>query len=273
METHTVRGGGGIELAVREAGAGQPVLLVHGLSQSAACWREQFDSGLTDEFRLVAMDCRGHGESEKPRETGAYGDSALWAADVRAVMDTLDLDDVVLVGWSYGGLVVLDYLERHGTDRVAGLALVGAVSGIGTEAATDVLGEDYLALLSGFGSTDAEESVAALRAFVDLCTYDDLSPSDRYFVLGYNVVVPPHVRDGLRDRTVTHDDELESLDVPALLVHGADDAVVLPEASRRHADRLDDAERVTYPETGHSPFLEAPERFNDDLRAFVARTQ
>ena len=268
MESHTVHGGNGVDLRVRTAGAGRPLLFVHGLSQSALCWREQFDSDLTDEYRLVAVDCRGHGESAKPRD--GYDDSALWAADVRAVVEALGLDDLVLVGWSYGGLVVLDYLERYGTDRVAGLTLVGAVSGIGTEAATEVLGEEYLDLLPGFVSTDAEESVAALREFVDLCTHDELPPADRYFVLGYNVVVPPYVREGLRGRTVTHDAELDSLDVPALLVHGAEDAVVLPEASRRHEARLDDVEHVTYPATGHSPFLEAPERFNDDLRSFAA---
>ncbi|MFC6838108.1 alpha/beta fold hydrolase [Halomarina ordinaria] len=268
MATHTVQGGGDVRLRVEDVGEGRPLLLVHGYSQSRLAWRKQFESTLAEDFRLVAPDLRGHGESDKPRD--AYDDAALWAADLRAVVEELGLDDVVLVGWSYGGLVVLDYLESFGTDRVAGLTLVGAISSIGTERATEVLAPEYLELLPGFVSTDVEESTATMREFVDLCVHGDLSPAERYFMLGYNVVVPPYVRDGLRNRTVTHREELAELDVPALLVHGAADRVILPEASRRHADLLDDAERSSYPETGHSPFWEAPERFNDELRAFAA---
>lgn len=267
MDTHTVRGGGDVALNVVEVGSGHPVVFVHGLSQSALCWRPQFESDLTDECRLVAMDCRGHGDSEKPRD--AYDDTELWAADVRAVIDALALEDVVLVGWSYGGLVVLDYVAAYGTDRLAGLGLVGAISSIGTEAATDRLGAAYLDLLPGFVSTDAEESVETMRAFVDLCVHGDLPPADRYYMLGYNVVVPPYVREGLRDRTVTHDAELEALDVPVLVTHGAEDAVVDPAAAQRHVDIVDDAELSLYPETGHAPFWEKPERFNRELRAFV----
>lgn len=269
MRTRTVDGAGGVTLRVQEAGSGPPILLVHGISQSRLCWRKQFESDLTDDFRLVAMDLRGHGESEKPHD--AYTDSTVWARDVQAVITELDLDDVVLVGWSYGGLVVLDYIEEFGTERLAGLHLVCAVSAIGTESAGAVTGSEYADLVSGFVVSDAEESVETMRQFVDLCVYGELSPEDRYFMLGYNVVVPPRVRDNLRSRTLDHNPELAALDVPALLTHGTEDAVVLPQGSRNHADRIDDAELSTYPETGHSPFWEQPDRFNRELRAFAER--
>ena len=267
--THTVQGGGDVALRVAEAGSGRPVVLVHGLSQSRMCWRKQFESDLTDDLRLVAPDCRGHGGSDKPRD--AYDDSALWAEDLRSVVEALDLDDLVLVGWSYGGLAVLDYVEAFGTDRIAGLCLVGGVAAIGTEAATTLLGPEYVELVPGFVSTDAEESVETMRRFVDLCVHDDLPLEERYYMLGYNVVVPPHVRDSLRSRTVTHWDALSRLDEPALFVHGTEDAVMRPEASREYADLVDDADLSTYPETGHSPFWEAPERFNRELREFARR--
>ncbi|MFC6766594.1 alpha/beta fold hydrolase [Natrinema soli] len=266
MVSHAVYSGD-LALHVEAVGSGQPVLLVHGYSQSRLCWRKQFRSGLTDDLRLVAMDNRGHGDSDKPRD--AYEGSELWAEDVRSVIAALDLEDVVLVGWSYGGLVVLDYVEAFGTDDVAGINLVGAVSSIGTETATERLGSKYIDLVSGFVSTDAEESVETMRQFVELCVYGDLSPEDRSYMLGYNVVVPPHVRDSLRDRTVSHETELAALDVPVLLTHGEEDAVVLPEASRQYAELIDDAERSVYPETGHSPFWERPERFNRELREFA----
>lgn len=267
MESHTILGGGDVSLRVDETGSGRPVLLIHGYSQSRLCWRKQTRSDLTEDLRLVAMDNRGHGESDKPRD--AYGDSGRWADDVRSVITALDLTDVVLVGWSYAGLVVLDYVEKYGTEDVAGINFVGAVSAIGTDAATDLLGPEYVDLVPGFVSTDAEESVRTMEAFVDLCVEDDLPPEEFYFVLGYNVAVPPYVRDGLRARTVTHGEELAALDVPVLLSHGEADAVVKPQASRNHADVVDDAETSFYPETGHAPFWERPDRFNRELRAFA----
>jgi pimeloyl-ACP methyl ester carboxylesterase len=267
METHTIDGSGDVSLAVSTAGSGQPVVLVHGYSQSRHCWRPQFESDLTDDLRLIAMDNRGHGESDKPRD--AYDDSDLWAGDLDALLTEFGLDDVVLVGWSYGGLVVLDYIEAFGTDRVAGLNFVGGVSEIGTETGTARLGEGYIDLLDGFVATDAEESVRAMEDFVDLCVYEELSPADRYYMLGYNVAVPPHVREDLRDRTLTHDDELAELDVPVLVTHGEEDAVMVPECAHEYVELIDSATLSMYPETGHTPFWERPERFNRELREFA----
>lgn len=82
------------------------------------------------------------------------------------------------------------------------------------------------------------------------------------------MVAPPYVRDGLRSRTVTHDDELSAIDVPVSLTHGEEDAVVTPQAAR-NADALDDAETSSYPDTGHTPFLERPDRFTRALREFA----
>ena len=91
MKQHTVVGGDGIELNVEETGNpdGQPILFIHGYTQSRLSWTKQIESDLADDFRLVAMDDRGHGESEKPED--AYDDSELWAEDVQGTIETLDL--------------------------------------------------------------------------------------------------------------------------------------------------------------------------------------
>lgn len=269
MEYHDVTGGGGVALRAAATGApgGRPILFVHGYTQSHLAWDRQLRSELADDYRLVAFDNRGHGASGKP--DGAYDDPALWADDVKGVVEGLGLDDPVLVGWSYGGLILSDYLATHGTDGVAGLVFVGAISKLGTEDALAVIGEDFLELIDGFESTDAEGSVDALATFVDRCVQGELSPRERYRLLGYNAVVPPRVRTALHSRTITHDDDLRNADVPALLVHGEADGIVLPAAAEEHADLLPDAELSWYPEVGHSPFFEANERFNRELRAFV----
>jgi len=271
MQSHTVTGGGGIDLHVDETGPedGRPILLIHGYTQSRLSWDRQMHSDLADEHRLVAMDDRGHGDSGKPRD--AYDDPELWAEDVQSVIETLDLDRPVLVGWSYGGLIISDYLSVYGTEHVAGLNFVGAISKLGTEDANAVIGEDFTELVPGFESTDAEESVATLDTFVGRCVHGDLDPRDRYYLLGFNAAVPPYVRTGLHSRTVTHDEDLRSIDVPTLLTHGEADTIVLPEAAEEHADLIDTAEVSRYPDVGHSPFWEAPDRFNRELREFLER--
>lgn len=270
MESHTVTGGDGIDLRVDETGPadGRPILFIHGYTQSRLSWDRQMRSDLAGEFRLVAMDDRGHGDSGKPRD--AYDDSALWAEDVQSVIETLELDDPVLVGWSYGGLIVSDYLSEYGTDHVSGLNFVGAISKLGTDDAMAVIGEEFTELVPGFESTDAEESVETLDTFVGRCVHGELDPRERHYLLGFNVRVPSYVRTGLHSRTVTHDGDLRAIDVPTLLTHGEEDTIVLPAAAEEHADLIDTAETSWYPDVGHSPFREAPERFNRELRDFVA---
>ena len=271
MQSRTVAGGGGIDLRVDETGRadGRPILFIHGYTQSRLSWDRQMHSDLGEAFRLVAIDDRGHGDSGKPRD--AYDDPELWAEDVQSVIETLDLDRPVLVGWSYGGLIISDYLSVYGTEHVAGLNFVGAISKLGTEDANAVIGEDFTELVPGFESTDAEESVATLDTFVGRCVHGDLDPRDRYYLLGFNAAVPPYVRTGLHSRTVTHDEDLRAIDVPTLLTHGEADTIVLPEAAEEHADLIDTAEVSRYPDVGHSPFWEAPDRFNRELREFVER--
>lgn len=269
MRSQTVARSGEPDIHVAEAGPrdGPPVLFLHGYLQCHRSWREQFRSGLADDHRLVAMDLRGHGDSGKPRD--GYADPEGWADDVDAVADALGLDTFVLVGWSYGSLVALDYLAVRGTDRVAGVNLVGVVAGIGTETTNGWLGDEYVDLFPEITSTDAETSARALARFVELCVRGRLDPEDRYRMLGYGAVVPPRVRDAMRDRTVSHLDFLDDLDVPVLLTHGTHDAVVDVEAARAVERRLPDADLSVYPDSGHSPFHEEPDRYERELREFV----
>jgi pimeloyl-ACP methyl ester carboxylesterase len=269
IRTHQVTGGGGVQLHVEETGnrSGQPVLFIHGLSQSRLTWRRQLQSALAGDFRLVAMDLRGHGESGRPAD--AYGDCDLWAQDVAAVIRSLDLQRPILSGWSYGGVVICDYLSRYGEDQVGGIQLVGAISRLG-EPVLPFLGPRFLALIPDLFSTDAEQSVTALRAFGSLLTREPLAPADSYLVLGTAAAAPPRVRQGLLNRTLDYDDLLARLRTPVLITHGLEDEVILPVMADHHASTIRHARTSYYPGVGHAPFWEDPERFNADLRTFAA---
>src|SRR5438046_7107704 len=99
MKSHTITGGGGLQLHLVESGnpRGRSILFIHGFSQCWLAWSRQLSSDLTRSHRLVAMDMRGHGSSDRP--AGGYDDSKLWADDVDAVIRELDLDQPILSGW------------------------------------------------------------------------------------------------------------------------------------------------------------------------------
>lgn len=266
---HRVRGGGGVELHVEETGNqhGRPVLFIHGFSQCRLAWRSQLRSDLRDDFRLVAMDIRGHGLSSQPHD--AYAESSLWAEDVHAVITNLGLERPILCGWSYGGAVIGDYVRSYGEQALGGIALVAAVSRLG-EPVMPYLGSGFVAELPGMFSDDVETCTAALERFIRLTTYADPTPDDHYLTLGYNSAVPSHVRRALMSRTLNHDDLLARLTTPTLVVHGVEDRIVLPSMSEHHAGLIPHA-RVTFFEgTGHAPFSEAAAAFNAELRDFTA---
>lgn len=131
MKFHRVTGGGGTHLNVVESGnpKGCPILYIHGISQCWLQWSRQINSDLAEDHRLVAMDMRGHGLSDKP--VAGYEDSKMWADDVNAVIETLELDNPVLCGWSYGPLVILDYIRHYGEDQLGCLQFIGAITKLG----------------------------------------------------------------------------------------------------------------------------------------------
>src|SRR6185436_9214042 len=233
MKDHTVTGGG-VQLHVVETGNphGRPILLIHGFSQCSLAWSRQMNSTLAEDFRLVAMDLRGHGLSDKPRD--CYDDSKLWADDVNAVIESLRLDHSVVSGWSYGGLVILDYIRHYGDDALGGIHLVGAITKLGTEEAMSAITPEFLALAPGFFSSDVEESVGALSSLLRLCFVEEPSAADLYLMLGYNTSVPPYVRQALFSRSFDNDDILPTISKPALITHGVDDAIVKPAVVEQH---------------------------------------
>lgn len=271
MKEHRIAGGGGVALHLVETGnpSGRPILLIHGLSQCWRAWSRQLNSELAKRFRLVAMDMRGHGLSDKPRE--GYADSKLWADDVNAVMRTLNLDRPVLCGWSYGSLVILDYVRHYGENAIGGINLVGAVTKLGSDEAMAVLTPAFLALVPGFFVTDIEQVVPNLEAFVRTCFYREPSAPERYLMLGYNVSVPPYVRQGLLSRSLDNDDLLPGIRKPVLITHGMKDAIVSPVAADQHKASIPHAQIHLMRDAGHACFWDDAPAFNERLQTFAER--
>jgi len=279
MRSHSIVGGGGVRLRAVEAGnpSGQAILFIHGWSQSHLSWSRQLNSRLSETFRLIAMDIRGHGESDKPRD--AYGDSALWADDVQAVIDSLSLQRPILSGWSYGGLVINDYVRHHGQARLGGINYVGAATDLGIETSYKFLGTAWDGLLPGQDgsasgtvfSENATEAATAMRGFVRSCFATPLTIEEEMLMLGFNLVCPPHVRLELFSRTLQNDAVLEMIRVPVLVSHGTADDVVDIQTAQHIASHVRDANVSVYDGVGHASFWEDADRFNRELAEFAIR--
>jgi non-heme chloroperoxidase len=268
MKSHRITAGGSTTLHVVETGnpQGRPILFIHGFSQCWIAWSRQLNSDLANDHRLIAMDLRGHGLSDKPLD--GYSESRIWADDLNAVIETLGLDRPILSGWSYGPLVILDYVRHYGEDAIGGVHFVGGISKLGSDEAISVLAPDFLGLVAGFFSSDAAESVSSLQSLLRMCFAQELSPQDFYLKLGYNVSVPPYVRKALFSRSFDNDDLLPRLSKPVLITHGAADRIVNPAAAHHHKAAIAHAQIQLMPGAGHAAFWDDPATFNQSLRQF-----
>jgi pimeloyl-ACP methyl ester carboxylesterase len=268
VDHRTVTGGGGARLHVVETGNpnGRPILFLHGFSQSWLAWRRQMCSDLADDHRLVAMDLRGHGRSDKPRD--GYAECPLWAEDIAAVLRELALKQPILCGWSYGTIVILDYLRKFGEETIAGVGIVDGITKLGSDEALSVLTPELLNLIPGFFADDTEESVRSLTALLRLCFVREPTPEDLYTMLGYNLTVPPSVRQALLSRIVDNDDLLPTIRKPVLVIHGAVDAVVKPSVVEQHKAGIAHAQVHVMTGAGHAPFWDDTQTFDRHLRTF-----
>jgi non-heme chloroperoxidase len=272
IATHEVEGGGGLRLHVREWGnpQGPPILFVHGWSQSQLCWARQVTGPLAEQFHLVTFDLRGHGMSERPPAAVHYLDAGLWADDLAAVIDQTGLDRTVLVGWSYGGLVVADYIRAYGDQRIGGLNLVGGAVML-KPPTFEHIGPGLLENAQEACAADLGANIAAIRRFLQACTAHPLSNDEWTAALCWNMVVAPEVRGALISREIDTDDVLSDLSMPVLVTHGRSDMIVLPSMAQHVLDVCATAKPTWYDDIGHMPFREAPARFDRELGEFAAR--
>jgi pimeloyl-ACP methyl ester carboxylesterase len=268
MKNHKITGGGGIQLNVVETGnpKGRPILFIHGFSQCWRNWIRQMDSDLANDFRLVAMDMRGHGESDKPQD--AYNDSKLWADDVNAVIEDLNLDHPVLSGWSYGPLVILDYIRHYGERNISGIHFVSGLTKLGSDEAMSVIKPELLRLVPDFFSTDKQEGTRSLESLLSLCFLQKPSDDDFNSMLEYNVSVPSYVRQALFSRSFDNDDLLPKLRKPVLITYGVHDRVLRSILIEQQKVSVNHAQVHIMENAGHAPFWDDASNFNQRLRTF-----
>jgi non-heme chloroperoxidase len=261
-----VRAPDGVTISAQEWGnpSGPEILFIHGFSQASLSWQRQVASDLAKEFRMVTYDLRGHGNSDKPLEPEKYKESKAWADEVQAVIDVAKLKRPVLVGWSYGGRVIADYLRIRGAASLAGLNYVDAVTKSDPSFFGDGLKVQPLML-----SEDLATNIAATRTFLHNCFEKQPTQEEFETMLAFNMMVPPKVRANMGGRTLSMDETLQALKLPVLVTQGAADRLVLPAAAKHTVATIPGAKLSIYDGVGHAPFWEDTTRFNAELATFV----
>ena len=256
----------GLTISAQEWGnpAGPEILFIHGFAQSHMSWMRQYDSDLAKEFRIVTYDLRGHGNSDKPLDPAKYKDSKAWGDEVQAVIDAAGLKRPVLVGWSYAGRVISDYVATHGPGRLAGINFVDA----SIKFIPEFVGEN-LKNLGPMTSEDLATNIAATRAFLHGCFERQPSADDFEVMLSFNMMVLPKVRAGLGGRPLDATADMSKLKIPVLVTHGALDRNSKLGNSQYTASVIPGSKLSVYEGIGHAPFYEDAARFNTEVRAFV----
>jgi non-heme chloroperoxidase len=262
----TVKTPDGLTISAQEWGnpAGPEILFIHGFSQSHLSWMRQVDSELAKEFRIITYDLRGHGNSDKPLDPARYRDSKAWGDEVQAVIDAAGLKRPVVVGWSYAGRVISDYLATHGAGQLAGINFVDAPIKV-----DPALIGDNLKNLPLMASEDLVTNITATRTFLHGCFSKQPSADDYETMLAFNMMVLPKVRAGLGGRPLDATEMMSKLKLPVLVTHGAEDRNARLGAGQYTASVIPGARLSVYEGIGHSPFYEDAPRFNTELASFV----
>ncbi len=286
MEKRTgfVEANDGVRLYYEDTGSGKPVILIHGGGLSLGWWRKQVPA-LSQRFRVIAADTRGNGRSDK---TPWGHRTARYAMDVRQIIETLDLDEVTLVGWSIGARTVLSYIELFRGQRLKGVVLVDEVPSIEihgppdppepdaeseTEIRLESESESEHETETGLDSesdppseNETERKRQQLRSmFVSLdvpdAELDVLLEESRENTPAQGVTLGPDYQ--AQDWRPM----LPSIDLPVLIATGGKSGA-FPGCRYMH-EHIPGARMEVFEDSGHALFYEEPDRFNAVVAQFI----
>ena len=264
-----------VELYYEDHGTGQPVVLIHGYPLDGSSWEKQTVALLDAGYRVITYDRRGFGKSSKVTEGYDYD---TFTADLNSLLETLDLHDVVLVGFSMGTGEVARYLSRHGSARVAKAAFLGSLEpfllktadnpdGVPQEVFDGLLAavsEDRFAFFTEFFKNffNTDENLGSRLSPEALAASQQLAYGSSAYA---SVAAQPTWLTDFRQ-------DVPRIDVPTLIVHGTADNILPIDASgRRFAAALPTAEYHEIEGAPHGLLWTHGSEVNEILLGFLGR--
>lgn len=284
---HHVRAPDGVSLWYRVAGVqrGTPVLFLHGgPGEGSQAMQALGGPALEKRVRMVYVDQRGSGQSDRPKDSKFYS-LALLKSDIDLVRRQLGVEKLVLLGHSAGTIIALEYAADH-PEHVAGLILTGAVPDL--PAASDALCDRIRAVYPrlyptavaaaepgrkcnpfGFGSSEQRQALFDDNMFPDRQVRDRVNWLDAIpGVANSGQLGGALFEQGLPNYRF---DRPGRLTMPVLFIAGGKDFQTAIPPQRAIARKVRDGRVIVYPSAGHFMFADQPERFANDVAAFVRR--
>jgi non-heme chloroperoxidase len=263
----------GAEIFYKDWGQGPPVTFSHGWPLNADAWDGQLLFLAQNGFRAIAHDRRGHGRSSQVTENN---DMNGYADDLAAVIETLDLDDVTLVGHSTGGGEVARYIGRYGTTRVAKAVLIAAVPPIMVKTAAnpeglpmevfDGLRASLIKDRSQFYKELAVQFYGANRPGAKVSQ----GLLDQFWLWSMQAGLKNAYECIKAFSETDFTGDLKKVDVPTLVLHGEDDQIVpVRDSARKSARIIKGAKDIYYPGAPHGITATHQDQINTELLAFL----
>jgi non-heme chloroperoxidase len=262
-----------IEIHYEDHGAGEPVVLIHGYPLNGNSWERQERELLANGYRVISYDRRGFGRSSQP--TVGY-DYDTFAADLNALLEHLDLSNIVLAGFSMGSGEVTRYLGSYGSERVRKGALLGAIPPFLRKTDDNPEGVDR-SVFEQIKAAIAKDRYAWFKDFFDnFYNTDTLMPeriTEQAWQASFNVAAgaSPYASYACVDTWLTDfRADLPKIDVPVLVVHGTADRILPFEATAaRLPDLIDDLKLVPVEGGPHNIAWTHPDEVNEALLEFI----
>jgi len=262
-----------VKLYVKDYGEGKPVILITGWPLSNEMWEYQIAHLVENNFRVIAYDRRGFGKSSQPWEGYDYN---TLTDDLQSIIEQLELKDVTLVGFSMGGGEVVRYFTRHSGKNVIKAALISSVipfllqtddnpDGHPKEKSEETaknIKDDRIGFLDTFGKNFFG---------VSIITKPLSTPLLEYYGMLCSFASPRATLECAKSFSTTDfRDELSSINVPTLIIHGDSDKIVPIEISSEKAtESIKDNNYIVYQDAPHGLFYTERERLNSDLVRFL----
>lgn len=259
-----------VRLHVTDLGEGIPVVLIHGWPLSDAMYEYQYAELVEKGYRVIGITLRGFGQSSKPYGPYTYD---VFADDIKAVLDKLNIRNATLGGFSMGGATAIRYVARHGGAHVSKLALFGTAAPLWTKRADfnygiwskeDVDGLIALnktnrpQLLENFGKIFAASETSlspGIAAWLGTINWQASS-----FAMGQCLAA-------LRDTDLRSD--LRKINLPTLILHGKKDKICSYDLAEQTKNLIRSSVLVPFENSGHALFVEEREKFNQELVKFI----
>lgn len=261
----------GTQIYFKDWGTGKPVLFSHGWPLDADMWDSQMNFLAERGYRVIAFDRRGFGRSDQPWEGYDYD---TFASDINDLITHLDLHDVTLVGFSMGG-DVSRYIGNYGSERIAALVLLGAVTPIFGKTADHPEGVEK-AVFDGIRDGLRQDRAQFIKDFATpfYGINAGQTVSDGVLTQTLNIALLASLKGTIDCVTAFAETDFRAdiakVNVPTLVIHGSNDQIVPFEATGKlAAEMITGAELKVYDNAPHGFAVTHQEQLNQDLLAFL----